>query len=93
MKKLCMFKLKKKCKSQKRFKRRCLENIAKMCPEGIGELDSDDGNANENATSKYNFISFVVSHDYFNSFNFYRNSKLPKLDQVSSLEVPSYFYF
>ena len=26
---------------------------------------------------KYNIISFLLLHDYFNSFNFYRNGELP----------------
>ena len=33
----------------------------------------DDGKANESVTWKYNFISFVLICDIFNSFNFYRN--------------------
>ena len=28
-----------------------------------------DGDDNENVIWKYNFISFVLLHDYFNSFN------------------------
>ena len=42
----------------------------------IGNLSSDDGNANENTTWKYNLTSFVLLCDYFNSFNFYRNGEL-----------------
>ena len=34
------------------------------------------GNANENVTRKYNFISSVLLLDYFNSFNLYTNDKL-----------------
>ena len=30
-------------------------------------------NDNEKDTCKYNFISFMLPHDYFNSFNVYRN--------------------
>ena len=38
-----------------------------------------DGNANENVTFKYiNLISFVLLHDYFHSFNFYRNGEIPR---------------
>ena len=48
---------------------------------GTGTLRSDDGEANENVTLKYNFILFVLLRDYFNSFNFYRNpgTKLVRL--------------
>ena len=35
-----------------------------------------DGNGNENVTRKYNFISFVLLRDYFNSLNFYKNGEL-----------------
>ena len=35
-----------------------------------------DGDANENVIWKYNFISFVLLRDYFNSFNLYTNDKL-----------------
>ena len=48
----------------------------------IGSLTSDDGNGNENVTSKYNFISFVLLRDYFNLINFYRNGEL-SMNQIS----------
>ena len=41
-------------------------------------LNSDDGNANENVTWKYNVFSFVLLRDHFNSFNLYRNGELPR---------------
>ena len=37
----------------------------------IGNLSSNDGNANEIVTQTYNFVSYVLFCDYFNSFNFY----------------------
>ena len=41
-------------------------------------MQDGNTNANENVTWKYNFISFVLLRDYFNSFNFYTNDKLPR---------------
>ena len=35
---------------------------------------------------KYNFISFVLLRDYFNSFNFYRNGELPR-NQIGRSDV------
>ena len=42
----------------------------------IRELISDDGNGKENVTWKYNFISFVLLRDYFNSLNLYKSGEL-----------------
>ena len=44
----------------------------------IGSLSSDEGEGNENVSWKYNFISFVLLRDYFNSLNFYRNDELSR---------------
>ena len=33
-------------------------------------ISDGNGNENLNVTRKYNFISFVLLHDYFNSLNF-----------------------
>ena len=44
----------------------------------LGSLGSDVSNRNETITWKYNFISFVLLRDYFNSLNFYRNSELSR---------------
>ena len=41
-------------------------------------MGCDGGNGNENVTWKYNFISFVLLRDYFNSLNFYRNGELSR---------------
>ena len=41
------------------------------------DLSSDNGNGNENVTWKYNFISFVLLRDYFNSLNFYKMTNCP----------------
>ena len=43
-----------------------------------GSSSSDYGNANENATWKYKFISFVLLRDYFIVFNFFRNGELSR---------------
>ena len=44
--------------------------------DSVGNSNSDDGNANENVTWKYNFTSFALLRHYFNSLNFYRNGEL-----------------
>ena len=44
----------------------------------LGSLSNDDGNGNENVTWKYNFISFVLLRDNFNSLNFYKNGELSR---------------
>ena len=36
------------------------------------------GNGNENVTWKYNFISFVLLRDFFNSLDFFRNGELSR---------------
>ena len=44
-----------------------------------GTLRMQNGNANENVTGKYNFFSFVLLRDYFDSFKLYTNrDKLPR---------------
>ena len=44
----------------------------------LGSLSNDDGNGNGNVSRKYNFISFVLLRDYFNSLNFYKNGELSR---------------
>ena len=44
----------------------------------LGSLSNDESNGNENVTWKYNFISFVLLRDYFNSLNFYKNGELSR---------------
>ena len=44
----------------------------------LGSWSNDDGNSNGNVTWKYNFISFVLLRDYFNSLNFYKNGELSR---------------
>ena len=50
---------------------------------------SDDGNANESVTWKYNFASSVLLRDYFNSFNSYINGELHRnqIGGVASVQV------
>ena len=43
-----------------------------------GSLSNDDGNGKENGFRKYNFISFALLRDYFNSLNFYKNGELSR---------------
>ena len=50
--------------------------------EKLGSLSNDDGNGNKNVTWKYNFMSFVLLRDYFNSLNFYGNGELSR-NQIS----------
>ena len=52
----------------------------------IGTLQMQDGNANENVTSKHNLISFVLLRDCFNSFYFYTNDELPR-NQIGKSRV------
>ena len=44
----------------------------------LGNLSSDNGNTSKMVTWKYNFILFVLLCDFFNSFNLYKNNKLPR---------------
>ena len=53
------------------------------CRVQTRELSNDDGSGNENVTRKYNFISFVLLRDYFNSLNFYKNGELSR-NQIGS---------
>ena len=49
---------------------------ASCCTLVLPSLSNDDGN--ENVTWKYIYILFVLLRDYFNSLNFYKNSKLSR---------------
>ena len=39
---------------------------------------SSEQNMKHQTIAEYNFVSFVLLRDYFNSFNFFRNSKHPR---------------